>query len=71
MEAKINHIKHVEQKNTNKENESFIKNISALKRELEILRKKQTSSEKAAIQAAELIQMNKNAIKVTGCILIQ
>lgn len=63
MEAKINHIKHVEQKNTNKENESFIKNISALKRELEILRKKQTSSEKAAIQAAELIQMNKNAIK--------
>ena len=37
--------------------------ISSLKRELEILRKKHTTSEKAAIQAAEVIQVNKNAKK--------
>ena len=63
MDLQINKLKNVDQKNTQKENESYLKQLGSLKRELEILRKKQTTAEKATIQATEVIQFNKNAKK--------
>ena len=63
LERQAEQIKEVDIKSVNRENEAFLKQIASLKRELDILRKKQTTSEKAAIQAQEVIQMNQNAKK--------
>jgi hypothetical protein len=63
LEKQIEHIEQVELKEFRRENEAIEKQISSLKRELDILTKKVTNSEKAAIAAAELIQANENGKK--------
>lgn len=63
LEKQIEHIEQVELKEFRRENEALEKQISSLKRELDILTKKVTNSEKAAIAAAELIQANENGKK--------
>ena len=53
----------MDQKNLRRENEQLEKQISGLKRELEILQKKYTTAEKSSILAVELIQVNQNGKK--------
>ena len=63
LEKKIQHIQEVDIKSTRKENEAYQNQISSLKREFEIVKKKQMTSDKAAIAATEIIAINENAKK--------
>jgi len=66
LEKQVDHIEQVELKALRHENEALEKQISSLKREVAILSKKLTNSEKAAIAASELIQVNEVGKKNLG-----